>query len=261
ALLVVAAAALVARGRLLAVFDPVRLGEEGAGHAINSALAAIALTSAGAFVVWTIVALVDRRLELSKRTVRAADIAALVAAGAVVVVGAYAVTTVDVAASWRHFKAGYPEQKGSSHFSLGLGSNRYDFWRVAVREFRDHPLQGVGADNFANDYVRLRRSTEEPLYSHSLALRVPAQTGVVGTLLFLGFVLSAALAVTRAGTVADGVARAGVAAAAYFAIHGSGDWLWEFAGLGAPAFAWLGLAASTPARTTPRGRVWPIGVA
>ena len=150
---------------------------------------------------------------------------------------------------------------GASHFSSGLGSNRYDFWRVAVRDFRAHPLQGVGADNFANDYVRLRRSSEEPLYPHSLAVRLPAQTGVVGTVLFAGFVIAAALAVTRRSIFTEGVARAGVAAVVYYGLHGAGDWLWEFAGLGAPAFAWLGLAASKPV-TSLKG-LWPfrIGVA
>jgi hypothetical protein len=245
-LLVVAAATLVARDRLLDVFDPVRLGRADAGDAIRSALGAIGVSAAGVFLVWTLVALLDRRLELSRRTVRAANALALVVAAVAFGAAVFALTTVNVAASWRHFKAGYPEARGGSHFSLGLGSNRYDFWRVAVREFRDHPLRGVGVDNFADDYVRERRSTEEPLYPHSLALRVPAQTGGVGALLFAGFLVCAALAVTRGAGFVDGAARAGVAAAVYYAIHGSGDWLWEFAGLGAPAFAWVGLAASTP---------------
>jgi hypothetical protein len=179
-----------------------------------------------------------------------ANVAGLVGVVAAVAIGAYALTTVDLGAKWRHFKAGYPEQSSGSHFSLGLGSNRYDFWRVAAHEFRDHPLQGVGADNFAIDYVRERRSSEEPLYPHSLVLRVPAQTGIVGTVLLVVFVAAAALAVTRGSAFTDGVARAGVAAAVYYAIHGSGDWLWEFAGLGAPAFAWVGLAASRPTGAT-----------
>jgi O-antigen ligase/polysaccharide polymerase Wzy-like membrane protein len=204
----------------------------------------------------------DRRVQLMSRTVRAANIAAAVAVFAAAAAGVYALATVDVAAKWRHFKAGYPEQQaGASHFSAGLGSNRYDFWRVAVREFRDHPLQGVGADNFANDYVRVRRSSEEPLYPHSLALRLPAQTGIVGTFLFAGFVIAAALAVTRGSMFTEGVARAGVAAVVYYGLHGSGDWLWEFAGLGAPAFAWLGLAASKPAASSEGVSRFRIGVA
>jgi tetratricopeptide (TPR) repeat protein len=246
-LVVVAGGTLVAQSRLLDVFDPVRLGQADAGHAIRSALAAIALTSAGVALVWTGIAVLDGRLELGARTVRTANIAALVLVVAAAAVGAYALSGVDLGAKWRNFKAGYPEQSTGSHFALGLGSNRYDFWRVAVLQFRDHPLQGVGADNFADDYLRLRRSSEEPLYPHSLALRVPAQTGIIGTVVFLGFVVAAALAVTRGSRFTEGAARAGVAAAVYFAIHGSGDWLWEFPGLGAPAFAWLGLAVSQPA--------------
>jgi hypothetical protein len=56
-------------------------------------------------------------------------------------VGIYTLTTVDLGAKWRHFKAGIRETTGS-HFSLGLGSNRYDFWRVAVRQFRDTRWRG-----------------------------------------------------------------------------------------------------------------------
>jgi O-antigen ligase len=237
----------LARAPLLDVFDAVRLDRADAGDAIHSALGAIGLSFAAVLVGWTLIALLDRRVSLSERGVRIANGAALGVVVLAVAAGAFALSSVDVGAKWRSFKGGYPAETGGSHFSIGLGSNRYDFWRVAVRQFRDRPLTGAGADNFADDYVRERRSSEEPLYPHSLVLRIPAQLGVVGSLLFLAFVVAAALAVTRASAFADGVARAGVAAAVYYAIHGSGDWLWEFAGLGAPAFAWLGLAASRPA--------------
>jgi hypothetical protein len=258
-LLIVVPATLLARGRLLDVFDAVRVHEASPAHAIKAALVAIAATSAGAFVVWSLIALVDSRVELSSQLVRIANGAALAVVVVGVGVGIYTLTTVDLGAKWRHFKAGYPEETTGSHFSLGLGSNRYDFWRVAVRQFRDHPLAGVGADNFADDYIRERRSSEEPLYPHSLVLRVPAQTGVVGSLLFLGFLVGAALAVTRRSGFVDGVARAGVAAAVYYGVHGAGDWLWEFAGLGAPAFAWLGLAGSSPTAAQGRLRGLRIG--
>jgi flagellin-like protein len=233
------------------------LGRSDADDAIRSALVAIAVSAAAVFILWTIVAVVDGRAEFSPRALRLANTAGLVVVAVGVVVGVLAVSRVDIGASWRHFKGGYPEESGRSHFSIGLGSNRYDFWRVAVEELRDHPLHGVGADNFAEDYIRERRSTEEPLYPHSLALRLPAQSGIVGTLLFIGFVFSAGLAVTRGSAFADGAARAGAAAAVYYAIHGSGDWLWEFAGLGAPAFAWLGLAGSRPVIATGR-RIRPL---
>jgi O-antigen ligase/polysaccharide polymerase Wzy-like membrane protein len=247
AIAVLAVATLLAGGRLLGVFDPVRLDQANAGTAIRSALGAIVVSAAAVFVLWTLVAVLDRRLELGPRVVRAANVAGLLVIMVVILAGAFALSSVDLGAKWRDFKGGYPEETGGSHFSIGLGSNRYDFWRVASHEFRAHPLQGVGVDNFADDYVRERDSTEEPLYPHSLALRLPAQLGAIGTALFIAFVVAAGLAVTRGSAFVDGVARAGVAAAVYYAIHGSGDWLWEFAGLGAPAFAWLGLAGSRPA--------------
>jgi len=259
ALLVVAAATFFARNPLVDVFDAVRAGGPQADDAIRSALGAIAVSAAAVFVVWTLVALVDRRFDLSARILRIANAVGLALVGLALLGGVVALTRVDVGSVWRDFKAEYPEQERSSHFSSGLGSNRYDFWRVSMDEFKAHPLRGVGADNFAEDYVQDRRSTEEPLYPHSLALRLPAQTGAVGTLLFLGFVICAGLAVTRGRGLADGAARAGGASAVYFAVHGSGDWLWEFAGLGAPAFAWVGLAGSRP--LTAAARTWPLRVA
>ncbi|MDX6414747.1 MAG: hypothetical protein QOH23_2157, partial [Gaiellaceae bacterium] len=253
-LAVVALAVLSVRGRLLDVFAPIRDGRDPRG-AVHHALTAIGISCAGALAVWVVVSALDRRLVLGPRTVRTANVAGLVLAAALLVGGiAFAATSRDrIDRAWHNFKAGYPTQTSSSHFSLGVGSNRYDFWRVALIEFRHHPLEGVGVDNFAEDYVRYRRSGEEPLYPHSLELRVLGQTGLVGGLLFAGFLVAAGLAVvTRLGKrtdLASGVARAGVAAAVYLAIHGSADWFWEFPALTAPALAWLGLAGSGSTRT------------
>ena len=239
----VALTVLSVRTRLLDVFEPIRDGQ-GSRAAVHRALAAIGISCAAAFAVWSLVSLLDRRVDLGARTVRTANLAGLTLAGAALVAGLVFVGTSSdrIDRSWHNFKAGYPTQTTSSHFSLGLGSNRYDFWRVAVLEFRHHPLQGVGVDNFAQDYILERRSGEEPLYPHSLELRVLGQTGVIGTLLFAGFLVAAVLSVVKArGTdLAGGLARAGVAAAAYIAIHGSADWFWEFPALTAPALAWLG---------------------
>src|SRR5438309_2309879 len=47
---------------------------------------------------------------------------------------------------WESFKKDVPvgtQETGSTHL-LSLGSNRYDFWRVALDEFRRHPLAGIG---------------------------------------------------------------------------------------------------------------------
>jgi tetratricopeptide (TPR) repeat protein len=133
-----------------------------------------------------------------------------------------------------------------SRFAAGLGSGRYDFWRVATLEFARHPVGGVGADNFAHDYVRERRRREEPLYPHSLALRAVAQLGAVGAALlalFVGAVAAAVHRLPRGDLDRRTVAVAALVAGAVWLVHGSIDWLWAMPAVAAPAMGCLGLAA------------------
>jgi tetratricopeptide (TPR) repeat protein len=162
---------------------------------------------------------------------------------------------------WDTFKGGYTANStGGNRLASGLGSNRYDFYRVALNEFAAHPLGGIGADNFAQQYLAHGRSDETPHYPHSVELRTLVQTGLIGILLALIGLGAALVAAARGLRSPDPLARATVAAAlggfAYWVVHGSFDWFWEFAGLGAPAFALLGLAcalapraSAAPART------------
>ena len=155
--------------------------------------------------------------------------------------------------AWHSFKGGYDDNTGSgSRLTSGLGSNRYDFYRVALDLFADHPIAGVGADNFFQDYLQRGDSNETPRNPHNLALRTLAQTGIVGTLLLLTAFAAALAAGWRAMRGADplGAAVAGgaVLAFSYWVVHGMTDWFWEWAGLGAPAFALLGLACALAPR-------------
>jgi O-Antigen ligase len=130
----------------------------------------------------------------------------------------------------------------SSRFAGGAESGRYDFWRVAWRQFARHPLHGAGADNFAHEYAREGRRHEEPLYPHSVVLRTLGQTGLVGAVLLVAFLL-AACAATRPWT-ADAVTAAALVSALAWLAHASIDWLWELPALGGPAMACLGLVAA-----------------
>jgi O-antigen ligase len=175
--------------------------------------------------------------------------------------------------AWDTFKSprGYgADATTGSRLTSGLGSSRYDFYRVALDEFVAHPVGGIGADNFAEPYLAHGRSNETPHYPHSVELRTLADTGAVGALLAV-VGLGAALVACRWALVrnrdplARAVAAAAVAGFAYWAVHGSVDWFWEFAGLGAPAFALLGLGCALAprgalARTGPRGwrGRWPV---
>jgi O-antigen ligase len=162
--------------------------------------------------------------------------------------------------AWHTFKGGY--SANNSHVNRlvgGLGSGRYDFYRVALDEFLAHPLVGIGADNFAQQYLARGRESETPHYPHSVEMRALSQTGLLGAALAVAGLGAALLAACRAAfsslarrrdPLAATTAAAALAGFAYWFVHGSFDWFWEFAGLGAPAFAMLGLACSLAPRAS-----------
>jgi O-Antigen ligase len=239
------------------------------GEVISSTLHhAIAASFAAALIAGLLVAAgaaIEGRARLApssvaklRRGTAAVAVATLVAivAGGVVAAG-NPITRIEH--GWRSFKGGYGANGTTgSRLVSGLGSNRYDFYRVALDEFAAHPLLGIGVDNFQLQYLAHGRSDETPHYPHSVELRTLTETGVIGTLLALVGLGAALLAGARACRLAPGrgvdplacdVAAAALAGFAYWGVHGSFDWFWEFAGLGAPAFAMLGIAcALAPSR-------------
>jgi hypothetical protein len=237
-------------GRLLHVFSALE-HEEGVRSAVSSARTAVLATAVVLALGGAVAAFVDRRLTVPEplarwgsRSVVAA--AGLAAAGALVIV--VTPNPIDRATrAWDDFKSHTATASRSSYFANGFGSNRYDIWRVALDEFRARPIYGAGPDNFAVAYLRERRSDEEPLYPHSLELQVLQQTGLVGAILFSGFLVLALLQlapIRRAPPFARGVAVSSGAVFLYWFVHGSVDWFWDVPGLSAPAFAALGLAAA-----------------
>jgi hypothetical protein len=244
---------------VLRVGDNLR-GEAVTSTAVHSAIAAMFASAVAVGLVVALGAAVERRLdERSARRARAGlRVAALATLVAVIVGGlvGFGNPVARVERGWQTFKGGYTaDHTSGSRLSSGLGSNRYDFYRVALDEFLHHPLLGIGADNFEQQYLVHGRSDETPHYPHSVELRTLAETGLVGTLLALVGLGAALVAAARALRGGDALARTVAGAAlggfGYWVVHGSFDWLWEFAGLGAPAFALLGIAcALAPARTS-----------
>ena len=260
------ALALVAAGSTMTVspiLDVFEVNEAGGnvGAAIAEAGNAMLLSCCVLLVVGLAVALVDRRISISERTERTAGRAGWVLAAVAAVAGI--VVAIGVIGNpvdwgdqrWQDFKGGYDKAGfGSSRFSGDLGSGRYDFWRVALDdEFSESPVVGDGSDNFAVTYLEHRQTSEEPFYPHSLPIRILAGTGIVGALLFAGFAIAAIAAVfrsrIRAGTsFSSGIAAVALSATGYFALHTSGDWLWTFAAITMPVFAWMGLASGLAGR-------------
>ena len=234
-----------------------------AHDAVRASLwAALALLALGAAATAA-----DRRVRVSPGLARAgARLAALLLVTALAggVVAGWVATDgrpVDRAsAAWSEFKDFDDVQRAGSGRLATLGSTRYDFWRVSVELVGEHPLVGVGQDNFAHDYMR-RRATpyEEPRWTHSLELRLLVHTGIIGLLLFAAFVVAAVVGAARRRSESPAARRLAPLALLpllVWIVHGSVDWLWELpalsgAALGFAAIAgragWHGAARERPA--------------
>lgn len=258
---------------LAAVFQRLLdLGDERSGTGLasgsRSAATTVAVTAALLFGIGVAMATADRRLEFSTRARRLASITLAALAGACVLGGLVAILLfVDVgeraSTAWDQLNAPPSMTTGSNRLAGGLQSNRADLWRVAIAEFREHPVVGIGAENFGVAYVRGRRSDEETLYPHSFFLQVLTQTGLVGALLMAAFlaaaITAAARSLLRQGGLAGGVSAVGIVVFGSWLVHGSIDWFWELPALAAPALAFLALAGANggelPTASTRQARV------
>jgi len=130
------------------------------------------------------------------------------------------------------------------------GSNRYDYWRVALRAFADHPLDGVGAGGFATEWLRYRTIDETVADAHSLELQTAAEEGLVG-LLALGALFACVFVGALRAWRRDAVLAAGpIAALLVWTVHSAIDWDWEMPALTLVAFA---LAGALLARSSASG--------
>jgi O-antigen ligase len=209
------------------------------------------------FVAGTLLAWGERRVGVSLLSPNRArvlgTVLAVLALGCAVVGGVAATHGHPfrvIARQWHGFTHQSSGAPGRSHFGQ-VGSGRYDFWRVSWHAALAHPLGGLGQDNFADYYIRRRRTGEEPRWTHSMELRLLTHTGFVGLGLFLAFLTAAVAAAVRgrrrAGAASRAVAGAALLPLVVWLIHGSVDWFWEMPALTGPAFAFLGLAGALSA--------------
>jgi hypothetical protein len=139
-----------------------------------------------------------------------------------------------LARQYRSFTSLHVNQAAPVRFVDASGF-RYDLWRVAVHEFIDHPLIGLGAGNYDAEYYRLRRNPQAVLQPHSLELQMAAELGVGGVValfMFCGAILAASFA--RRRTLASSDRMIKVAATGMFAawlVGTSVDWLYDIPGL------------------------------
>jgi hypothetical protein len=208
---------------------------------VTLVLAAAGLASGALYV------LADRRVLVSARAHSLAGLAVLTVLIACILAGIGTLAAeVDhpVATTqqrWQDFKH-IGSDSGSSHFT-SLGSNRYDFWRVAWREFEHHPVAGIGGYGWASAYLRYGASSERPQRSHSVELDALSETGLIGFLLLVAAGVTTLVAIGRRARLSL-TATGALGTAAYFALHTGADWVWTIPAVGLPVFAIAGIGAT-----------------
>ena len=136
----------------------------------------------------------------------------------------------------------------SGRFS-SVGSNRYEYWKVALKIAADHPLAGVGASGFAVEWLQ-RRDISDPAHdAHSLELETLAELGLAGFALLCALFVSVALCARRVHRYDPGLAAGPIAGLTLWGLHAAIDWDWEM-----PALTLLAvvLAGTLVARAEPR---------
>ena len=254
AIAAVAAVAVFSSG-LLAPYDAF-IDHNGFGHrrktSARAATAAAFITLAtfflGIFVVVFDNGLRSSSLDRTMRIAAGVGLVLVVVAGAGVAVAKvgnpvdYAETKLD------EFNETEPAATTGSTRLGSVGGQRSDLWRVAWDEFEDAPVAGAGAGSYQFAYYRDRHTDRNLSDTHSLPLRLLADTGLVGFLLFLTWLIAAGAAVARSARRASngdkiliaGLAAAGTTVLAQCLI----DWLWLLPGLLGLTFFALGLAAN-----------------
>jgi hypothetical protein len=135
-----------------------------------------------------------------------------------------------------------------------LGSNRYDYWGVALDAFIEDPLQGTGTAGFRVDWLRDRDIDEPVRDAHSLYLETLGELGLEGFFvlgLFIGGVAAAGVAAVRRERELVVGAAAG---ASVFAVHAAIDWDWEMPAVTLPALVLAGLLLCRASPATAAGR-------
>lgn len=264
-------------GPLLDVYDAA-VSTRAPGQEYSDALSRILTVGVLLALLGGLAAMVDRRVNVGAEAARRINRAVLVTAAVIAVVGGGAlVSRVDdpvgsVSDRLSEFtdSGTEPNFEGGRLTGSSFSSYRADYWSVAWDSFTRHPLIGVGADNFARDYAPRGKSDQTPKYPHSVEFRVLSQTGLIGVLLFggaLATALASALPAVRRGRgIGAAAAGTGLVPFAYWMVHGSLDWLFEYPVLSCAAFAFLGLSGAVaagmfPTRSKPLPARRPLAIA
>jgi hypothetical protein len=140
---------------------------------------------------------------------------------------------------------------GSSTSRLASAdSPRYEYWRVAIGAFADHPLDGLGAGGFPVAWLRDRHDANPARNAHSLPIETLAELGILGGLALALLAGGIAVAARRVHRADPALAAGPAAALVTYAFHTSIDWDWEIPALTLVAVALAGLLLARSSETS-----------
>jgi hypothetical protein len=254
AALLIGGAVALAAPDLLAVYGHTTGGAVSDAD-VHAAARAMLLAALAAGVAWGGLTALTAPLAASLGPARAAR----VAGSGLLVLGVLAVALAlasahsierNVDRQWHAFthlsepgESATPSSSSARSRLLSGAGNRYDYWRIAWRLWRDHPLAGAGAGNYARTYYERRATTEDVQQPHSLELETLGELGIVGALLLaclLAGVVWGAIRMRRAASQSS-IARALLVGAlgvfSTWFVQASVDWMALLPGLTAIALS------------------------
>jgi len=243
--------------------DSVRV-HDGAWFAVVFVLGAIAVAALA-----YLGSLSEERRPLTDARRRAVERLALGVLVAVVAVGVVALVVEAKPEGWfRDFTAQPTNaalQGGPEHLVNASSSSRWLWWKEAWRAWEKQPWRGTGAGTFELTHRLLRTNTIVVTEPHNVPLQFLTETGLVGFVLVLLGVGSAAVGVVkRLRPARDPAVVALAVLCVAYVLHALVDFDWDFVAVSAPFLLTLGALLGGPAvRDEPRV-VWsplPVAVA
>ncbi len=239
ALALVLAGLYVASGRLAGVY---RHPSPATGlvtvSALRSAAVAALLAGVACGAAWAGAGLARRalaRVPLAGRdagTVAATALLAVLLAGGLAAVAArQSSIRHDISDQYDAFVHLGASPGGAQSRLFSGGGNRYDYWRIAWKEFESQPLRGVGAGGYDVGYYRDRRTNEDIRQPHSVELQTLAELGLVGGLALLAFVGAGLAGIWRCRRADRLLAVAAGGTFCVWLAHSSLDWIELLPGL------------------------------
>jgi UDP-N-acetylmuramyl pentapeptide phosphotransferase/UDP-N-acetylglucosamine-1-phosphate transferase len=264
------AVALLVVGACMAPALPTLIGVYGDGptsERLHRAALVLMGAAVAAGIAWTLLTSVEQRHGgLALRRVVTAGIVAIALVGAVVGLASTGQISRFVDRQYTAFVTlGGPQGEPTASRLITGAGNRYDYWRIAVGEWRAHPLTGIGAGGYDKPYFAHRTTAEDIRQPHSLPLQVLAELGLAGGLLLGGALLAIGVGAWRrirdSGRVPLVVAAVGVVTT--WVVHASVDWMHLLPGLTCVALLGAVVLLRVPAGPRPsvaprRPRAWRV---